>query len=60
MNFESNNVNTFLELPNPNRFESAFLAIGAAAALVGGIATIIHSREFFRSGEGGMALIMVA
>lgn len=54
MSFELN------KFPNPYQFESAFLAIGAAAALVGGIATIIHSREFFRSAEDGIALIVVA
>ena len=46
MSFELTNDNTFIEFANPYRFESAFLTIGAAAALIGGIATIIHSREF--------------
>ncbi|WP_449405920.1 hypothetical protein [Massilia phosphatilytica] len=60
MSFEFNPDDTFDKYPNPYRFENIFLATGAAAALAGGIAAIIHAREFFRVHEDRVALIAVA
>ncbi|MFS2023206.1 hypothetical protein [Massilia sp. CT11-137] len=60
MSFEFNRDDTFTKYPNPYRFENVFLAIGAAAALAGGIASVIHAREFFMVHEDRVALIVVA
>jgi hypothetical protein len=60
VSFEFNRDDTSNKYPNPYRFENVFLAIGAAAALAGGIAAIIHAREFFRVHEDRVALIVVA
>lgn len=60
MSFEFNQDDTTVKYANPYRFENAFLAIGAAASLAGGIATLVHARDFFRIREDKVALIMVA
>jgi len=60
VSFEFNRDDTSNKFPNPSRFENVFLAVGAAAALAGGIAAIIHAREFFRVHEDRVALIVVA
>jgi hypothetical protein len=60
VSFEFNQDDAIHKFPNPYRFENVFLAIGAAAGLAGGIAIIIHAREFFRIHEDKVALIVVA
>lgn len=60
MSFEFNRDDTSNKFPNPYRFENVFLAVGATAALAGGIAAIIHARELFRVHEDRVALIVVA
>jgi hypothetical protein len=60
VSFEFNPNDAVDKFPNPYRFENVFLAIGAAAALAGGIITSIHARQFFRAHEDNVALIEVA
>lgn len=60
MSFEFNPYDAVDKFPNPYRFENVFLTSGAAAALAGGIATVIHAREFFRVHEDKIALLVVA
>lgn len=59
MSFEFNQDDMSNNFPNPYRFESVLLSIGAAVALAGGIGTIIHAREFFRVREDRVALLVV-
>jgi hypothetical protein len=60
VSFDFNPNDTFNKFPNPYRFECVFLAISAAATLAGGIAAIIHAREFIQVHEDKVALIAVA
>lgn len=60
MSFEFNQDDTLLnEFPNPFRFESIFLAIGAGAMLAGGVAAVLHTREFFNIHHDKDAVVAV-
>lgn len=60
MSFEFNQDDTVHTYANPCRFENFFLAIGAAAALAGGISAVLHARELFRIHEDKVAITVVA
>ena len=61
MSFEYNQDDNLLNgFPNPFRFENIFLGIGAIAMLTGGIASIVHAREFFKLHEDKAALAVLA
>jgi hypothetical protein len=61
VSFEYNQDDNLLNgFPNPFRFENIFLGIGAIAMLTGGIASIVHAREFFKIHEDKAALAVLA
>lgn len=60
MGFEFNQDDTVHTYANPYRFENFFLAIGAAAALAGGISAVFRARELFSTHEDKVAITVVA